>query len=232
MRKFFQYIEIIWIVNRKSNADFNTKFTKIYLLNLIANTRQQFFYCSIAIWYKISRCCNVAHVVPMLSYPFCPPVSSYLHVLLFAQPTCLKKKNVNPDHFWKSSTTPGLMLIHVFEYVKTWLYIGGLKISRVPKLEERCLRQLETHPWPHPVPARSRSQRTYSPRHSFVFSVSTESCSLFVRQIRRTTCPVYLIRRTTTRTRSHLSRSACRTTRAWNRATRRRTAVDEGSSAR
>lgn len=55
---------------------------------------------------------------------------------------------------------------------------------------------------------------------------------LFVRQIRLTTCPVYPIRRTTTRTRSRRSRSACRTTRAWNRDTRPRTAGGGGSSAR
>lgn len=55
---------------------------------------------------------------------------------------------------------------------------------------------------------------------------------LFVRQIRLTTCPVYPIRRTTTRTRSRRSKSACRTTRAWNRDTRPRTAGGGGSSAR
>lgn len=66
----------------------------------------------------------------------------------------------------------------------------------------------------------------------FLPPFSTLYTRLFVRQIRLTTCPVYPIRRTTTRTRSHRSRSACRTTRAWNRGTRPRTAGGGGSSAR
>lgn len=66
----------------------------------------------------------------------------------------------------------------------------------------------------------------------FLPPFSTLYTRLFVRQIRLTTCPVYPIRRTTTRTRSHRSKSACRTTRAWNRGTRPRTAGGGGSSAR
>ena len=73
-----------------------------------------------------------------------------------------------------------------------------------------------------------RARTSPPPLRSFVFLLSTAVCRLFVRQIHRTTCPVYLIRRTTTRTRSHLSRSAYRTTRVSSRATRPRTAEDAG----
>ena len=87
--------------------------------------------------------------------------------------------------------------------------------------------------FPRTYPTSFRSRCTYAVHSLSSFPpFSTLYTRLFVRQIRLTTCPVYPIRRTTTRTRSHRSRSACRTTRAWNRGTRPRTAGGGGSSAR
>lgn len=87
--------------------------------------------------------------------------------------------------------------------------------------------------FPRTYPTSFRSRCTYAVHSlSFFPPFSMLYTRLFVRQIRLTTCPVYPIRRTTTRTRSHRSRSACRTTRAWNRGTRPRTAGGGGSSAR
>lgn len=99
------------------------------------------------------------------------------------------------------------------------LYRGGAANSRPLKFP-RAFSELSSF----------RSRCTYAALPLPFFSLTYTR--LFARQIRLTTCPVYPIRRTTTRTRSRRSRSACRTTRAWSRDTRLRTAGGGGSSAR